>query len=241
MRVSSANRVVAQSSRRAEPRLNVHFAEDQRIAIPDWVVDLQSFRRWTTSDEFPDSGRIDFIKDTIWVDMTMEEFYTHNQVKLAFLQTVGPIVESHNSGYLIPDRMGITNTRIGLSGEPDAAFSSYQTIRSKRLRMVRGKRGVTELTGTPDMVLEVVSHSSIGKDTKVLFEMYESSGVPEYWLIDVRGKAIRFEICCHVDGVYAATTKTDGWIRSIVFAHEFRVTKTKNPLGKPRFALEARA
>jgi Uma2 family endonuclease len=36
-----------------------------------------------------------------------------------------------------------------------------------------------ELEGTPDWVLEVVSQSSVAKDTKWLRESYHKAGIPE--------------------------------------------------------------
>lgn len=33
------------------------------------------------SGEFPETGRICFLDGEVWVDMSMEQLYTHNQVK----------------------------------------------------------------------------------------------------------------------------------------------------------------
>src|ERR1700688_2811050 len=55
-----------------------------QFVIPRWVEDLASFRRWRLSEAAPDAGAIAFLDSYIWVDLTMEEFLTHNQVKAAF-------------------------------------------------------------------------------------------------------------------------------------------------------------
>jgi hypothetical protein len=34
--------------------------DDERVSIPGWVVDLESFRRWTESDEVPEKERVWF-------------------------------------------------------------------------------------------------------------------------------------------------------------------------------------
>ena len=41
---------------------------EEEVHIPTWVVDLESFRRWYNSDDFPESGRIDYIQGAVWVD-----------------------------------------------------------------------------------------------------------------------------------------------------------------------------
>jgi hypothetical protein len=33
--------------------------EDDQLSIPPWVVDLESFRRWTEEVKFPTCSRID--------------------------------------------------------------------------------------------------------------------------------------------------------------------------------------
>src|SRR5690349_1237863 len=40
------------------------------VDIPLWVIDLDSFRRWMDSDDFPEEGRINYIKGEVWVDMS---------------------------------------------------------------------------------------------------------------------------------------------------------------------------
>ena len=42
--------------------------EDQVVQIPPWVASLATFRRWTDSEDFPESGRIGYLKGEVWVD-----------------------------------------------------------------------------------------------------------------------------------------------------------------------------
>jgi hypothetical protein len=50
---------------------------DHDVAVPLDVRTLDDFRRWALSDEFPETGRIDFIKGNIEIDMSAENAYTH--------------------------------------------------------------------------------------------------------------------------------------------------------------------
>jgi len=37
--------------------------------------------------------------------------------------------------------------------------------------------------GTPDWIIEIVSPGNVGRDTKIKFDLYEESGVREYWVV----------------------------------------------------------
>jgi Uma2 family endonuclease len=97
-----------------------------------------------------------------------------------------------------------------------------------------------ELDGTPDMVVEIVSPSSIRKDTQLLRELYRQGGIPEYWLVDARAEPLRIEILRHGSADYESALTPDGWSLSRVFGREFRLIRETDPLGQPQFALNAR-
>jgi Uma2 family endonuclease len=211
---------------------------DEVVRIPGWVVDLESFRCWARSDSYPPSGWFSFLHGQLWVDLSMEELFTHNLIKTEFTITLGGLVKSASLGYFCSDRMLLTNSAADLSTEPDALFASWDALQSGRLQLVKGaKKGYVELEGTPDMVLEVVSASSVRKDTKDLHDQYWRAGVPEYWLVDVRRDAPRFEILRHGRRSYVATRKQGGWTKSSVFNRSFRLTQETDPLGHPAFTL----
>ena len=44
--------------------------------------------------------------------------------------------------------------------------------------------------GAPDMIVEILSPSTIKKDVTVKFALYEESGVKEYWIVHPKDKAI---------------------------------------------------
>ena len=114
-------------------------------------------------------------------------------------------------------------------------------MQSGRLRFVEGSEGgIIELEGTPDMALEVVSGSSVTKDTVRLRDLYWRAGVAEYWLVDARSKTPQFEILRHTPTGYVAVEPRDGWLLSAVFGHAFRLMQDVDPLGKPQYQLETR-
>jgi Uma2 family endonuclease len=211
------------------------------VCVPDWVQDLESFRVWFHSDDFPEAGRICYLKGEVWVDMSREQFFSHNQVKGEFTAVLGGLVKAARLGRFIPDGMLITNEGADLSAQPDGAFLSRATLDAGRVRLVEGKReGYVELEGTPDMVLEIVSTSSVKKDSVTLRELYARAGVPEYWLVDVRGERLRFDVLRHTPQGYAAVRKQGGWMKSAVFSRSFRLTRQADERGDPEYTLSVR-
>lgn len=96
----------------------------------------------------------------------------------------------------------------GPSREPDVLF-----VRRERLELITDKR----LEGAPDLVVEIISPTSVTLDRVDKYLEYERAGVGEYWIIDprprqqqadffVRGEEGRF-VSAPVDdkGVYHAT------------------------------------
>lgn len=209
-----------------------------QLVIPRWVEDLESFRRWRLSEDAPDTGEIAFLDSYIWVDLTMAEFLTHNQVKAAYDYAIMNVVHPAPSGRYVPDRMILTNAQANLNTEPDGLFFAWETMRSGRLRLVeREGQGIMELEGTPDQVLEVVSKSSVRKDTVLLRELYFKAGITEYWLVDVREGVMSFEILQWTPEGYVAVPVVDGWIASKVFGKKFQLQKKCDPLGHPQFVV----
>ncbi|HEV3257236.1 MAG TPA: Uma2 family endonuclease [Gemmataceae bacterium] len=212
-----------------------------RVRIPAWVVDLESFRRWARSDEFPDQGRFSYLRGEVWVDLSMEQLFSHNQVKTEYTVVVGGLVKSAHLGYFFSDRPSLSNPAADLSTEPDGLFVSWQTLRSGRVRLVQGaEEGFVELEGTPDMALEIVSPNSVRKDTVVLRELYWRAGVAEFWLVDARGQAPRFEILRHTPEGFVSTEAVDGFLPSAVFGKAFQLTQEADALGHPQFTLFVR-
>jgi hypothetical protein len=163
--------------------MNTIVLYDDSVDIPNGISDLAGFRRWAHSDEFPETGRICFLDGRVWLDMSKEQVVTHNQLKQEFNLVIGGLVKAQRLGRFFPDGLLLTNDRAQLACQPDGTFVSRQSLESGRVRLVEGeKEGYLELEGTPDMVLEVVSASSVEKDKETLPDFYWRAGIPEYWL-----------------------------------------------------------
>jgi Uma2 family endonuclease len=209
-----------------------------QVRIPSWVNDLESFRRWSRSDRYPERGWVSFLDGEIWVDTHMEQLFTHNRVKTCFTVALGGIAESEEIGYYFSDRASLSNEAADLSTEPDGTFCSFAALAAKGVILVEGvEEGHVEIEGTPDMVLEVVSTRSVRKDTKVLRRLYWKAGIAEYWLVDARKQPPQFDILRWTERGYATTRRKESWLRSKVFGRSFLLEAKPDRLDNPQFFL----
>jgi Uma2 family endonuclease len=212
-----------------------------KVQIPAWVVDLPTFRQWVHSGETPEKLRAHFLNDEVWVDLFMEEAYSHNFVKNALYLALAPLTEP--LGLFFSDGMLLTNEDAGIATEPDAMFVSNAALESGRVELTAGtsvEATATEVVGSPDLVVEVVSRGTEEKDTELLMAKYHDAGVTEYWVIDARDSDdIRFDILKRARKGYTATRRSDEWVKSAVLGKSFRLVRTVLG-GYPRFKLEIR-
>jgi len=219
---------------------------EEQIEVPLNMRSLADFRRWALSDDFPDTGRIDFIAGKIEVDTAPEEFFCHGGVKTEFARVLSHRVKRQRLGYLQIDRTRISCPQADLSVEPDIVFISYETLSSDRARLVP-KAGhhadrYIEVEGTADLVVEIVSDSSVKKDTRRLPAAYFQAGVREFWLADARGQTPIFII--HRPGPNSfepAAVDADGFQASAVLGCRYRLDATRDAKGNWEFDLREEA
>ena len=210
----------------------------EQATIPQWVDDLASFRRWTNSPDFPEQGRFAYLGGYLWVDLSMERLI-HNRIKSEFGRVGGNIEKDERLGMYLNDRMLLTNLAADLSVEPDGMFLSNISLADGTVVLDQGDDTI-EVIGSADMVLEVVSPTSVEKDTVVLRRLYWEAGVKEYWLVDSREKSFAFDILRRGPSKFVATRKNQGWLKSRVFGHEFKLNRETTKHGVSKFTLEMR-
>jgi Uma2 family endonuclease len=215
----------------------VIFDESDMLTIPAWVNDLASFRRWAETDEFPEEGRICWLSDEVWADMSKEQLFTHVALKTEIAAVLSRLVKGGRLGLFLGDGALLVNVDVDFACVPDAVFVSEAGLRD-RVQLVEGKEeGFVELEGCPDMVLEVVSTSSVHKDTVTLRRAYWEAGIREYWLVDARSTPLSFNILRHAARGYVAAPKRSGRAKSAVFGKSFQLTQTTGRMGHPEYTL----
>jgi Uma2 family endonuclease len=218
---------------------------EEQIEIPMNLRSLAEFRAWTATDAFPQRGRIDYLAGRIEVDMSPEDLHTHGKLKTEILVVVGRRVKDLRLGETYTDRARVSNPRAELSTEPDVVFVSDASLNLGRVRLIPRAAGgadrYLELEGSPDLIVEIVSDSSVVKDTQRLPPAYFAAGVTEFWLIDARGADLLFRI--HRRGAAAyepADCDPQGYQYSAVLAAWYRLDRSRNEFGRICFDLGER-
>lgn len=222
--------------------LTLTMPEATNVRVPDRILNnLAAFREWAGDNDLPEKTRTDFYKGEVWVDMGREQVFAHGLLKTKIAATLTRLTEGPCPGYYFCNGVLVTNVAADLSGNPDGTFVSADALTSGRVKLVEGaEHGFTELEGTPDMVLEVVSDSSVTKDNQTLRAAYWEAGIPEYWIADGRGDEVTFDILKRGPKGYAPVRKVGGRAKSTVFGTSFRLSRSADALGHPAFTLEVK-
>lgn len=216
---------------------------DEQIDVPLGIGCLADFRRWATSEDFPDRGRVDFIGERIHVDMSPEDLHTHGKLKTELVVVLGGRNKQSSLGELYTDRARVSCPDADLSAEPDVVFVRESSLDSGRVRLVPKAGGgadrYVELEGPPDLIVEIVSDASVRKDTERLPEAYHRAGVDEFWLIDARSDEVLFRIHRRGPSDYEAVEADgDGFQYSAVLERRYRLVRTRNQAGRVVFDLQ---
>lgn len=237
----AASRAAAGPERR--PGTVTIVTDRVRFSVPPGVHRHDEFRRWATRDDFPPNVRVFFNQGELILDVSNEELETHVKVKGEIARVLLNLIQATDIGEYYSDGALLTNEHAELSYNPDGTFVRWETFDNATVHLVprEGAAGqFIEIVGTPDMVLEVVSRSSVKKDTVDLREAYHRAGVPEYWLIDGRGDGIALDILQRRKTRYSRTARADDWQWSNAFGRWFRLERTRGRREHWRYTLHIR-
>lgn len=217
------------------------ITDDVHLEIPEWVTNLAAFRQWTDEEDFPEKGKIWWLRGKVWADMSKEQLYSHNLVRTEITSVLYFISKKAKSGRVFSDGARLTNVEAGLSGIPDLTYVSFEALEDGRVLRIEGQsEGYVEIEGSPDLVLEVLSKSSVTKDLEVLREDYYNAGIAEYWIVDARQSPPSFDILKRGPKGFVPARKQSGWVKSSVFGRAFRLIETKDRNSDPEYTIEVK-
>lgn len=217
--------------------------EDTALWIPRGAAgSLAGFRAWYASESFPEEGRISYLAGEIFIDMGHERISSHVALKSDLTEALVALARELKLGRFLTDGCRVVCEEAELSSEPDGVYVTWVAVAEGRVKFQKSADGadVAEFVGAPDMVLEIVSPSSVRKDKTVLPETYHRAGIPEYWLFDARLDDLSFQLFRRSDDGYEPAPARDGWLLSHVFGREFRLDRTQDPIGLWQYRLEIR-
>ena len=162
--------------------------------------------------------------------MSPEDLQTHSLVKTEIAATLHLLVARQGLGEVYVDRARVSSPPADLSVEPDVVVVLWETLDSGRLRYIPAASGepgrFIEMEGAPDVIVEILSDSSVRKDLTRLPPLYAAAGVPELWRVDARHERLRFEILALEPGGYRKIKPDqEGWTRSPRLGCRFRLAR----------------
>ena len=107
----------------------------------------------------------------------------HQDIVRWLIAILSMFIETHNLGWLRPAPFNMYIPNLKRGREPDILFVSQE-----RMHIVQP----TNLSEPADLVIEIVSPESVGRDRGDKFVEYETAGIREYWLIDPEREQTEF-------------------------------------------------
>jgi Uma2 family endonuclease len=115
----------------------------------------------------------------------------HQILVMKLILRLGSLIEATAKGILVPSPVEVSLPEATTVVQPDLIF-----VGTERRNIIKQNR----IEGAPDLVVEVLSPSSIRYDRVTKFEVYETSGIPEYWILNPKTQSL--EIYNLEEGLY---------------------------------------
>ena len=143
--------------------------------------------RYTYADLFtwPEDGRWELI-DGIPYDMSPSPTLTHERIGMALIKQFSDYLDGHTCE-LFSAPFDVRLPKPGQDG------MTADTVVQPDLFVVCEPDKLDEhgCVGAPSLVIEIISPSTMCKDLREKYVVYQRAGVPEYWIIDPKKKTLQ--------------------------------------------------
>lgn len=170
-----------------------------QMALPTNQLALTEPNGWPTQgawryedyQRLPDDGkRYEILGGVLYVANapSVEHQFTVSEIHFALKL----FVREQQLGQVFTAPLEVHLSEISRPVQPDVLFISAPRLPPP---------GAKTFDGAPDLIVEVVSPSSIRLDRNVKFDAYEQAGVAEYWIVDTKTRSV--EVHTLARGEYA--------------------------------------
>lgn len=174
--------------------------------------------QWTYEDylTLPDDGRrYEIIDGVLYV--TNAPDYDHQSAVAEILGELRQFVKANGLGRVLTAPFEIHLSERSRPVQPDVFF-----IRTDKLPPA----GTKFFEGAPDLVVEVLSPSSVRTDQVIKFNAYEQAGVAEYWIANPKARTLQVHTLSGGEYALVGEFAGDEVIRSVVLEGLAIVTST---------------
>ncbi len=135
---------------------------------------------WQDVQQMPDDGnRYEAIEGDLY--MTPAPTTRHQRVSKRLQYALDRILERPGLGEVFVAPYGVEFPTTAEGVQPDIVF-----VARERVEMI-AEAGIV---GAPDLVVEILSPSTAGRDRTIKLRLYQRHGVREYWIVDPDENAI---------------------------------------------------
>lgn len=169
------------------------MATDARSAVPARSRSKLGYREYCC---FPDDGRRHEIIDGDHY-VTPAPSTAHQTISKRIQHQLYTQIELAGLGIVFNAPVDVQLT------EHDIVQPDLVVILADRIRMITP----TKVNGVPDLIIEILSASNVAHDTAVKKQLYERTGVAEYWIADPDNQRLeRYQL---LDGAYRLEPQAD--------------------------------
>ena len=156
--------------------LRLHVMKILGPPYPPSKISYEDFLEWANEDTLAEwvNGEVIMTSPASKIHQLLDGFLYSLIHQYVQLRDLGKVL-------LPPFQMKLKNS----GREPDLIFIKKENL--KRLKK-------TYLDGPADLVIEIISPESIGRDRGDKFYEYEQAGIPEYWMLDHSKRRAEFYI-----------------------------------------------
>lgn len=168
-------------------------APDRQLTLP-----AKNHQDYVQAVSEHDTLRVEYLNGDIV--MTPARSPHHQIIVTNLLLLLGQYAMQNGLGLVLPAPLDVVLSKEAQIAQPDLIFIAKE----------RAPKLVTRaaITGAPDLVLEIISHSTARADRKIKPPLYAKHGVAEFWLVDPEDQSVEVFVLdgdsYRMSGVYLA-------------------------------------
>ena len=112
---------------------------------------------------------------------TARPSWEHNELVIALAAQIQQYVRAHRLGRISSDILVVLDEEKGLAYAPDVVF-----VATEHLDKIREGR----VYGPPDLVVEILSPTTVHRDVGIKKRIYHAYGVQWFWVVDMERKTV---------------------------------------------------
>lgn len=112
--------------------------------------------------------------------------------------------------FLLYAQIELTKRGVVINAPYDVELLAHDIVQPDLVVVLNERQHIitpSRIQGTPDLVVEILSHSTESRDRQIKRALYQMAGVPEYWIVDPFAQKV--EQLVLKEGIYESLTPSD--------------------------------